>query len=149
MSQPGARTPPWASRAALLALLALGLAVRLWHLDAPLLGFGSWRECDTAAMARNFAEGGHRLLYPQIDWAGDGPGYVETELPAYPWSVSWLYALFGVHEALGRLVSALLAVAMLWGLHALVRDRIDERTALWSTGLLAVRPRSGSPERGP
>jgi hypothetical protein len=129
-------------RAALATILVLGLALRLYHLQSPLIGFGSWRQCDTAAMARNFQAYGHHLLYPQIDWAGDGPGYVETEFPIYPYMVSGLYAVFGVHDWFGRLVSIAMSMLGVLGIYLLVKEEIDGRTALWAAGILAVLPLS-------
>ena len=35
-----------------------------------------WRECDVGAIARNFYIEDMNILYPRIDWRGDGPGYV-------------------------------------------------------------------------
>ena len=44
-------------RLALVLILALGAALRLFHLDAAFLDTHAWRQLDTAAMARNFYEG--------------------------------------------------------------------------------------------
>jgi hypothetical protein len=123
------------------ALLALGLLIRLVHLDAPLVGVHSWRQCDTAAMARNFAEEGLNPLYPRIDWRGDSPGYVEAEFPAYPYAVALLYRVFGTAEALGRLLSALAFLAGAYALFRLVRATDGEATALWALGLILFLPR--------
>ncbi|GAA1291396.1 hypothetical protein GCM10009609_69670 [Pseudonocardia aurantiaca] len=78
-----------------------------------------WRQSDTATIARNFATGGMNLFYPQINWGGAGPGYVETEFPLMPWLSAALYQAFGEHVWLGRLVSLafmLVATAAFWGL---------------------------------
>ena len=77
----------------LAGLLLFALAVRLYQIDAPILG---WRQADTAAMARNFHQNGYMFFYPQVDWGGDTPGYVETECPVYPFAVAVLYSRFGV-----------------------------------------------------
>ena len=83
---------PRAGRRILWALLALGLVVRLPHLGMPPIGVHSWRQSDTAAIARNYREHGYRFGMPQVDWGGAGPGYVESEFPLYPYSASLLYA---------------------------------------------------------
>ena len=39
-------------RRPLLFLVTLALAIRLYHVDAPILGIHAWRQSDTAAIAR-------------------------------------------------------------------------------------------------
>lgn len=60
-------------------------------------------------MARNFYLEGMNILYPRIDWRKDGPGYVESEFPLYPWTVALLYKIFGYHEEIARFVSFFLS----------------------------------------
>jgi hypothetical protein len=90
-----------------------------------------WRQADTATIARNFARNGMDLFFPQIDWGGAGPGYVETELPLMPWLTGALYLVFGEQEWLGRLVS-------------LVFMLVPRRpSGAWSGGCCRPRPRAG------
>ena len=112
-----------------LALLALALAVRCYGLAAPLLDYHSWRQADTAAIARNYAANGYRLLYPQVDWGGLTPGYVESEFPLYTYTLALLYGIFGVHEWLGRLLTALAGAASAVALYGLVRSSAGEQDA--------------------
>ncbi len=119
-------TEPARSRALrdrwLLAILALGLAVRLIEVDAPLIDWQSWRQADTAAIARNFFEEEGGLLYPRVDWRGATPGYAETNFPLYPYAVSLLYQLLGeAEESMGRALSALFSVVTAWLLYVLSR----------------------------
>ncbi|HEX3113094.1 MAG TPA: glycosyltransferase family 39 protein [Candidatus Eisenbacteria bacterium] len=144
MTRPGRRgtlRPVGPSRLALV--LCLALALRLVHLGAPILGIHSWRQADTASMARNFHENGYRFLYPQVDWGGSGPGYVECELPAFPYLVALAYAAFGPSEAWGRLLAALLSTLTVYLLYRLARDAHgDERAALAGAFVFAVLPLS-------
>jgi len=55
---------------ALFLILALGLALRLFHVTAPFLDAHAWRQLDTAAMARNFYDGPFFPLDPRVDWGG-------------------------------------------------------------------------------
>jgi Dolichyl-phosphate-mannose-protein mannosyltransferase len=105
-----------------LALAALALALRCYGLTAPLLDYHSWRQADTAAIARNYAANGYHLLYPQIDWSGQTPGYVESEFPLYSYTLALLYSVFGVHEWIGRLLSALAGATAVAALYGLVRS---------------------------
>jgi 4-amino-4-deoxy-L-arabinose transferase-like glycosyltransferase len=137
----GTLRPVRPSRIALV--LCVALALRLVHVSAPILGVHSWRQADTAAMARNFHENGYRFLYPQVDWGGSGPGYVECELPAFPYAVALAYRALGPSEAWGRLLAALLSTLTVYLLYRLARDAYDdERTALAGAFVFAMLPLS-------
>ena len=58
-------------------LLLLLVAVRIPGLDDPLVGRYDERMNETAAIARNYHELEMNILYPRIDWGGNGPGYAE------------------------------------------------------------------------
>src|SRR5262249_32295314 len=57
-----------------IAICLLAIAARLILINQPYVDHWSWRQSDVAAIARNFD--GFRFGYPQIDWAGNGAGYV-------------------------------------------------------------------------
>ena len=88
----------------------IGLFLRSINLQSPIVGVHSWRQADTAAMARHFAIEGTPIWLPQIDWAGAGKGYVECEFPLFPYIVGQFYKLFGLHEWIGRGLSILFSV---------------------------------------
>jgi len=110
-----------------IALLALGLIVRLYKIDAPLADWHSWRQADTAAVSRNFVRDGFNLLYPQSDsllalnehGLANPNRYFINEFPLYNALVAVLYRQFGVNVAIGRLVSiffSLIGALALFGL---------------------------------
>ena len=113
-------------------ILVLALLVRLVDYDAPLTGENSWRQADTAAMARNFHVEARPLHEPAIDARGDRSGLVETEFPIFPWLVAGLYQIFGVNDAIGRVLSAFFSVIGLWALYRLVAELMDYRTGVWA-----------------
>ena len=76
--------------------IGLGTLLRLVQIWMPVLGVHSWRQADTAAMARHFSQAGTPIWLPQIDWGGASAGFVESEFPLYPFLVSRLYSLMGV-----------------------------------------------------
>jgi len=98
-----------------VALMLVGASVDAIDLWRPIDGTSRelYRECDEGGIARNFARNGMHLLYPQIDWRGDGPGYVEMEFPLYPYLIATGYRVFGIHEQIGRVISYVLALATL------------------------------------
>ena len=92
------------------------------ELTAPLIDRQAWRQTDTAAIARNYHEEGLTLFHPRVDWRGNTPGYVEMNLPLFPFLVACLYALAGgAHEWMGRLLAAVFSTAAAVPLYALAR----------------------------
>lgn len=94
-------------------ILAVGVFVRTYKLDAPLADWHSWREADTASVSRNFIKDGFNMLYPQSDsllalnehQLPNPNRYFINEFPIYNATVALLYKQFGIHEYLGRVVS--------------------------------------------
>lgn len=124
----------------ILGILLLALIFRLYHIDFPVAGWHSWRQADTAAMARNFYENGFDLLQPQIDWGGNSTGVVESEFPAYSFLVSLLYVVFGINDAWGRLLSAIFSLVTIYGLYLLIRKYLSYSVAFWSAFIYTVIP---------
>ncbi len=79
--------------------------MRLRGFHNPILDHPGWRQGDTAAIARNFATLQYNILYPQTDYDGPPPNYVELELQIVPFLAATLYRVFGIHEGFGRLIS--------------------------------------------
>ncbi len=90
---------------AVVACCAVGALLRLKGLHAPLLDHPGWRQGDTAAIARNFAELNYNIFFPQTEYNGAPPNYVELELQIVPFLAATLYKIFGVHEVFGRLIA--------------------------------------------
>lgn len=120
--------------------LLIGTALRLVQIQAPILGIHSWRQADTAAMARNFAEQGMRFWLPQIDWGGAGSGVVEAEFPLYPYGVALLYRLFGVHEWLARGLSVVCSLLTILLVIRIGRRLLGARAGWWGGIFYAVLP---------
>jgi hypothetical protein len=73
--------------------------------DAITDDWQGWRQADTQAIARNFAFEELAPLHPRIDWRGDGPGYVETELQLYPTIIALVLHAGGESVLPGQLLS--------------------------------------------
>jgi 4-amino-4-deoxy-L-arabinose transferase-like glycosyltransferase len=123
-----------------LALAMLALVLRCYGVTAPLLDYHSWRQADTAAIARNYATNGFHLLAPQVDWGGQTPGYVESEFPLYSYSLALLYGVFGIHDWLGRLLTALASAVAVGALYGLALALWDRRAAVYAALALALLP---------
>ena len=99
----------------------LAVAARLILIDQPYIDNWSWRQSDVAAIARNYFQNGFHFAHPQIDWAGDRPGFVGTEFPILPFLAAICYKFFGVHEWIGRIQGVILSAASLPFFFLLVR----------------------------
>jgi hypothetical protein len=89
----------------------IGLVLRLKGLHSPLLDHPGWRQGDTAAIARNFALLRYNIFFPQTEYNGAPPNYVELELQIVPFLAATLYKIFGIHEVFGRLIAIAFGVA--------------------------------------
>ncbi len=122
--------------------ISIGLFLRLIHVQVPLLGVHSWRQADTAAMARHFTIGGTPIWLPQIDWSGASPGYVESEFPLFPYLTSQFYSLFGIHEWIGRCLSAIFSVLTIFILIRIGEQLLDPISGWWGGLFFAIMPLS-------
>ncbi|MBU1326628.1 glycosyltransferase family 39 protein [Patescibacteria group bacterium] len=87
---------------AVLFITLLTISVRLYKVTAPLADWHSWRQSDTAAVARNFLKYGFDPLRPRYDDLSniqsghDNPhGYRMVEFPMYQLVGAGLMKLFG------------------------------------------------------
>lgn len=87
----------------LAATFAVSIVLRLWRIDAPVADWHSWRQSDTAAVARNFVKFGFDPLRPRFDDLSNIPsgldnpmGWRMVEFPLYQTVAAALAANFGV-----------------------------------------------------
>ena len=90
-SSDGTQTRSSQAPAGIWAPVLLGVVLRMVHIWMPVVGIHSWRQADTAAMARHFAGFDTPIWLPQIDWGGASPGYVESEFPLFPFLTGQIY----------------------------------------------------------
>src|SRR5881409_229564 len=123
-----------------IVIWILAVAARLVLINQPYIDHWSWRQSDVAAIARNFFQNGFRFGYPQIDWAGNAPGYVGTECPILPLIAAVCYKLAGVHEWIGRLQAVILFAVSLPFFFLLVREIFGSTAAVWATFFYCFAP---------
>lgn len=128
------------TRGLLWVAIAGAVAVRFLWLAGPFIDSWSWRQTDVAAIARNYFTGGFHFAWPQIDWAGDTPGYVGTEFPLLPFLAALAYRLVGVREWIGRSETLLVFLATLPFFYRIVRRVFEARSALWATLFYCFAP---------
>ncbi len=98
----------------LIIILMLGIVFRLYKVNNPIADWHSWRQADTASVARNFYKEGYNPFIPKYD---DMSGVAQkpvpnpqryrfVEFPIYNSLVYFAYLLNGgVDERLARLIS--------------------------------------------
>jgi hypothetical protein len=126
--------------AALLAILALALLLRLYGIHNPILDHPGWRQGDEAAIARNYAQLRNDLFAPQVDYDGPPPNYAELELQIVPFAAAQLYRVFGVHETFARLIVVGFSLAEVFLLYLFGRELFSRRAGLIAALAYAVAP---------
>lgn len=123
-------------------LLVLAVVIFSTQVYRPIDGTSRnvWREVDVGSMARNFSQEGMNILYPQIDWRGAGPGYVESEFPILAWLGGALYKVFGYHEWLLRLISMLAMLGSCALFFLLARMLLNESAAFLASFIFVLHP---------
>ena len=125
----------------LVAMMSIfAVATRLFLINQPYIDHWSWRQSDVAAIARNFSENGFPFAYPQIDWAGDAPGYVGTEFPILPFLAAICYKFAGIHEWIGRSQAVIFFAISLPFFFLLVREIFGSKAAIWATFFYSFAP---------
>ncbi len=144
----------WKNKLAKLVLILILLgsfAVRLYKINNPVADWHSWRQADTAAVARNFVKFGFTPLYPRYDDLSnvqsgkDNPqGWRMVEFPLYQTIGFMLYHLYPklsieIHLRLVSIFFSLLSMIFLYGL---VKKYDGELSALLTAGFFGLLPYS-------
>ncbi len=132
-----------ARRICLGVILLLALVLRLKGIHNPLIDHPAWRQGDTASIAKNFATLRYNILYPQTNYDGPPPNYVELELQIVPIIAATIYKIAGVHEIAGRLTSIAFSLGTVAVLGLFARWLFaSEIAGLFGALLLAIMPGS-------
>ena len=87
----------------LLSIFLLSIIIHLKGINSPLLDFHSWRQTQTAMIARNYYRNDFNFFNPKLDWYGqESNKRAGTEFPIFSFSIALLYKVFGYHDVLGR-----------------------------------------------
>ena len=124
----------------LMAIVLLGLALRLYGIDLPLTDSHQIRQAQTAMMTRNLYEDGMNMFLTRLDFFGNNPGYIIMEFPLMHEITAGLYHFFGVHEILGRLVSVIFSVGAMFLMYGLARQFLAVGGALAALALYTFSP---------
>lgn len=125
----------------LLILIFLSLLVlRMPGLSNPPADYHSWRQSDTEAIAQNILENDFSSLFPQLNYDGPAPNYVQLELPVTSFIIAILYKIFGYSYMLARLVPLAFFMASAYFLYLLGLRFLGHRCAVFSLILYGIFP---------
>lgn len=134
----------------LVLILALGFWLRLYKIDNPIADWHSWRQADTAAVARNFYKEGYNPFLPRGDDMSaiseikpqlNLERYRFVEFPIYPSLVYFGYLLNGgVDEKIARLVSVIFSLGSIIFIYFIVKRSSTTFHALLSSFIFATLP---------
>ena len=134
----------------LISVIILGaFLVRLYRFDNPVADWHSWRQADTSAVSRNFANNGFDLLHPRMDNISnvqsglDNPqGYFFVEFPLYNAAQAGLFKLLGLLtiEEWGRMVSIFSSCLITLFLYLIVRRHSNQTVGLLAAFFYAFTP---------
>ena len=91
-----------------------------------------WRQPDTESIARNFIEHRFNIFYPQFNYDGPLPNYVQLELQLTTFIIAILYKVFGYHYAIARLVPIGFFMISVFYLYLLAKKYFSQQAA-WLT----------------
>ncbi len=134
-------------KAILFLILFLGFVLRFYKIDIPLADHHSWRQADTAAVARNFIKSGFDFFKPQIDnftpLHPDVPNNERlflVEPPIFNSLVAGVYSVFEVNIKWARMVSILFSLGSAFLLYLTSKKFFGEKVGLFSAFFFAFLP---------
>ncbi len=130
-------------------ILFIALLFRLYKIGTPLADFHSWRQADTAAVARNFVKDGIDLLHPRYDDLSgresgrENPnGYRMVEFPIYNAIIAFSYKILPILplEIYGRMTSVAFSLLIITVIYYLLKSEVNRLAAMGASLLYAVFP---------
>jgi 4-amino-4-deoxy-L-arabinose transferase-like glycosyltransferase len=120
-----------------LLLIALIARLAVFHLDEVIF---SWRSTDMASIAINYCRNGFDFMMPQVQWGGNGPGYVETEFPLLFFLVAILFKVFGVGPWPALVVPLISGLGLVVVVYLFCQEVFDATSAFLAGIFAAVSP---------
>lgn len=118
--------------------LLVNLLTHLPFLAYPPCGSHVWRQCNTLAMSRNFAEESMNILKPRIDRRNETDGITGSHFPLYEWGLAATFRVFGFSETLARIYSMLISSSAMLAIYLLLSFTGSTRRFATIGGLLLL-----------
>lgn len=122
----------------LLLFLLINSLTHVAFLNLPPSGTHVWRQCNSLAMSRNFAQESMNILESRIDRRDGTSGVTGSHFPLYEWSVAILYKVFGEHDATARIFSMLLFTLFMFAIYKLSLEMGHDQNTSIIAGLLVL-----------
>jgi len=131
-----------------IVITIICFTVRLYKIDNPIADHHSYRQADTAAVARNFIKEGFNPLFPQSDsftplsehQLPNPNRYFINEFPLYNSVVALVYHFRGIDTAYARIISDIFASIGVFFLYLLSKKLFGTKVAALAAFLYAVLP---------
>jgi 4-amino-4-deoxy-L-arabinose transferase-like glycosyltransferase len=124
---------------AVLLIVLLAIAFRLYRIDVPFVDAHSWRQVTNADITRHFAEGSMNPLVPRVSWGGLN-GVVGMEFPLLHYLTAVVWLVTGEHEIVARLVAVAFSVGAVIAIYFLGVRLLGRPAGRAAAFLLAVSP---------
>ncbi len=133
----------------LISILIVAFSFRIYKIYTPLADWHSWRQVDTAAVARNFVEDGFDLLHPRYDDLSNGQtgeynpeGLRFVEFPIYNATFASTYKLFPYIplEQHGRMLTIVMSMITIAIVYYLLRVEVSQIAGTFGAGIFATFP---------
>ena len=103
----------------LTILLMLQFVSHVYYLNLPAVGNHVWRQCNTLAVARNYAQEDMNILYPRIDKRYNTNGITGPQFTSYDYTLAVAYKIFGFSQHLHRYLSLIIGFLAIIGMYYL------------------------------
>lgn len=125
-----------------LAIILIGLGLRLWKINMPLLEFNPSRQIQTAEITANLIKSDFDFLHPYVNYYGSGnTKYLLAEFPIFNIATAAFQKATGFeNEISGRLVSVISFLISSLILFLLTRNIFDEKIALYTIAFFTISP---------
>ncbi|RJE47757.1 dolichyl-phosphate-mannose--protein mannosyltransferase [Dehalobacter sp. MCB1] len=125
----------------LFFLLTFILLLRLYHINVgPVEIEESWRQADTASIARNFAGYDFHPFHPNLNYDGPFPNIPALEIQVTTYLIAILYKVFGYHYFLARAVPIAFFLISALYLYLLARLYLGRNGAAYSLLIYGILP---------
>lgn len=131
----------------LALILLVAFAVRLYKINRPIADWHSWRQADTAAVARNFIKEGYTPFIPKFDDMSsqtnglDNPKrYRFVEFPIYNSLIAAIWTITGINVTYARLVTVVISLVSTVTLYFLVKKFSGAAVAMLAAFFFATIP---------
>lgn len=131
----------------LTILLISALFVRLYKIGRPIGDWHSWRQADTAAVARNFVKEGYTPLVPRYDDMSSQTNglpnpnrYRFVEFPIYNSLIAGVWSVTSVGDIYARLTTVVISLFSIVLLYLIVKKYSGKRVAFLAAFFFAFIP---------